>query len=400
MLQRDPAKRPSLSDLRNHPYWCGYKYDAFVSYRRASDTFLARAIKDDLTNRGFKVFFDDTSITPGGDYQTKFVSALSQSRVFVPVMSPAAFTVKAPNCWTTLGPGNDEDNLLLEYTIAFELSGRGAMGAQGELPGHAGSARTWLQDCVPVFTNDFFSSRLGEPPPVVVAKVDGLRLDKLGKCGMLSLLPKAAVTPGPNALEVWNWVMHANGRSSSTVGPTSPGGAAAAPALPGGSAAQTALPVQAGFSGTDFVKELADAEAARAAADAEHKARVAEQASARQIFDAAVDAAEKDPGKDYAAEDASYKAANAALRAAFDRLKAMESACTAKKIEKEKQIQLWAKASKVPADFVAVQLQRRVGAAQTPTAARGAAVGVCACSGASQAAASCGGGGGGGVGAP
>ena len=79
MLTKDPSKRPSLAQIKLHPFFTGGKvarltgetavFDVFISYRVQSDLALARMIYDKLVAAGIKVWFDKECLKPGENWQ-------------------------------------------------------------------------------------------------------------------------------------------------------------------------------------------------------------------------------------------------------------------------------------------------------------------------------------------
>ena len=75
LLTKDPSKRPSLSQIKAHPFFTGGKvarlageaavFDVFISYRVQSDLALARTIYDKLVAGGRKVWLDKVCLKPG-----------------------------------------------------------------------------------------------------------------------------------------------------------------------------------------------------------------------------------------------------------------------------------------------------------------------------------------------
>lgn len=65
------------------------KYDIFISYRRSGGQETARILRDTLTERGYKVFFDVESLRAGA-FNTKLLSVIEECEDFVLVLSPDA----------------------------------------------------------------------------------------------------------------------------------------------------------------------------------------------------------------------------------------------------------------------------------------------------------------------
>ena len=65
------------------------KYDVFISYRRDGGEVTARILRDSLTERGYKVFFDVESLR-SGSFNTKLYSVIDECEDFVLILSPNA----------------------------------------------------------------------------------------------------------------------------------------------------------------------------------------------------------------------------------------------------------------------------------------------------------------------
>lgn len=63
------------------------KYDVFISYRRAGGEHTAKIIKDELTKKGYKVFFDLESLR-AGNFNTELYSVIENAKDFVLVLAP------------------------------------------------------------------------------------------------------------------------------------------------------------------------------------------------------------------------------------------------------------------------------------------------------------------------
>jgi len=114
-------------------------FTIFISYRVASDAVLARMLFDQLNNtltpRGrhlVKVYLDSQRLKDGEDWEAGFSAGLTQSRIFVPLIShgftsPMAGagvhrTTEAAHKARLKGePHDPEDNVLKEAQIALEL---------------------------------------------------------------------------------------------------------------------------------------------------------------------------------------------------------------------------------------------------------------------------------------
>ena len=104
----------------------------FISYRVASDRDLARRLYDalsavtlDETGQKLRVYLDQTRLEDGQRWDSGFMQGLSQSWVFVPIVS-----VGSVQPMVQLNEGEDWcDNVLLEFTAALELHQRGKIKA-------------------------------------------------------------------------------------------------------------------------------------------------------------------------------------------------------------------------------------------------------------------------------
>jgi serine/threonine protein kinase len=141
LLMRDPAARPrSISHVLEHPLFRDgkspgrlvgekAKYDFFLSYRVAAkvDAELLSDIWTQLTQRGYRVFWDKQDLHKGREWEKEFCEGLVCSHVFVPLLSQAA--VKNPDNpranFEMLMEESDCDNVLLEHRLALELKDRG-----------------------------------------------------------------------------------------------------------------------------------------------------------------------------------------------------------------------------------------------------------------------------------
>jgi len=65
------------------------KYDIFISYRRDGGQETARILRDSLTERGYKVFFDVESLRSGA-FNTRLYSVIEECTDFIIVLSPNA----------------------------------------------------------------------------------------------------------------------------------------------------------------------------------------------------------------------------------------------------------------------------------------------------------------------
>ena len=134
LLTKEPSKRPDVSHILAHPFFSGTKasrmvgeeaeYDVFLSYRVNSDAHHAEYMYEQLTAKGFKVWWDRKCLEPGIPWEEGFCDGMVNSRAFVPLLSKGALN----------DPQNDRqnfskltqdttycDNVLLEYRLALEL---------------------------------------------------------------------------------------------------------------------------------------------------------------------------------------------------------------------------------------------------------------------------------------
>ena len=133
MIHKDPLKRPSLSRVLAHPFislkkvtrLAGEvaKFDAFISYRVASDLLNAEVLYNLLTSQGLRVFWDKVCLQPGEDWEKGFVEGLINSRSFVPLLSQEALNSSSNDRQNISKLDYDSpcDNVLLEYRLATEL---------------------------------------------------------------------------------------------------------------------------------------------------------------------------------------------------------------------------------------------------------------------------------------
>lgn len=65
------------------------KYDIFISYRRDGGEFTAKMVRDRLTERGYRVFFDVETMRSGA-FNTKLYNAIDACQDFLLILSPGA----------------------------------------------------------------------------------------------------------------------------------------------------------------------------------------------------------------------------------------------------------------------------------------------------------------------
>jgi ankyrin repeat protein/serine/threonine protein kinase len=172
MLTKDPAKRPLLSAILQHPFVSGSKgarmvgdeakFDVFLSYRVLSDSVHCEMLYNLLVNRELKVWWDKRCLEGGKKWEEGFCDGLVQSKVFVCLISEqvvngtSGIVVKGapekvdedtsemvvngvpqkvgdgdsgrvpsmpfpPRCFASLAEDSLCDNVLLEHQIALEL---------------------------------------------------------------------------------------------------------------------------------------------------------------------------------------------------------------------------------------------------------------------------------------
>lgn len=65
------------------------KYQVFISYRRGSGLYMAKNIATFLTQKGYRVFFDYTSMR-NGEFNTQIYDAIAEAKDFILVLSESA----------------------------------------------------------------------------------------------------------------------------------------------------------------------------------------------------------------------------------------------------------------------------------------------------------------------
>lgn len=99
------------------------EFDGFISYRVGSDLAIATRLYDELTARGFKIWFDKKYLESGVDWKEGFCAGLANSRTFISLLSRGA--VNNPQqlrcCYPSLTEDSPCDNVLLEQRLALEL---------------------------------------------------------------------------------------------------------------------------------------------------------------------------------------------------------------------------------------------------------------------------------------
>ena len=137
MLNRDPAKRPTLQRILSHPFLSGAKvsrlvgekaqFDVFVSYRVASDSFHVELLYNLLCERGLRVWWDRKCLKPGVEWKEGFCAGLANSNAFVCLLSKGAINhpEKSWQNFSKLTADSKCDNVFLEHRLALELKGLG-----------------------------------------------------------------------------------------------------------------------------------------------------------------------------------------------------------------------------------------------------------------------------------
>jgi ankyrin repeat protein/serine/threonine protein kinase len=133
MLSKDPASRPSLSAILQHPFISRRRavrlvgqapeYDVFISYRPKTDKYICDRLYEQLQqHKNLKVWIDRMSVRDGHYFQDEFCDGLVNSRVFVCLLTTNAVAdCQANKSFVTLTDHSVCDNLLLEQQLALEL---------------------------------------------------------------------------------------------------------------------------------------------------------------------------------------------------------------------------------------------------------------------------------------
>ncbi|KAI9357967.1 hypothetical protein DFJ73DRAFT_175178 [Zopfochytrium polystomum] len=108
-----------------------YKYDFFISYRVASESYLARELRLRLIKLNYKVFLDQENLKDGENWQTGFVTGLKSSRVVLLLVSAAALEPRR-----VARSVSAVDNVLLEWETAMAAA---TFGFCAVLPIYVGS---------------------------------------------------------------------------------------------------------------------------------------------------------------------------------------------------------------------------------------------------------------------
>jgi len=138
LLTKEPSERMSLEKVLAHPFVTDSQmlgrlpgeqpyYDAFISYRVATDLDSANELHDSLTRSGFRVFWDKLCLEDGRNWEEGFCDGLVQSRVFIALLSEAGLYGNGRSMRgniSKLTAASDCDNVILEQALALELKGR------------------------------------------------------------------------------------------------------------------------------------------------------------------------------------------------------------------------------------------------------------------------------------
>ena len=95
------------------------QYDVFISYRRKNGTLYASTLYGDLTESGFKVFWDMKDIAPGDDFEATITKAITDCSDFVCFLSEGSFDRYLGK---PLKPADDKDYVVFEINAAEKAS--------------------------------------------------------------------------------------------------------------------------------------------------------------------------------------------------------------------------------------------------------------------------------------
>jgi hypothetical protein len=133
LLNKDPAKRPTLERILVHCFLSGLpsirmigdnpKYSVFLSYRVASNKDIADTLYELLTDEGIDVYLDSKCLKDGEPWEKGFCEGLVDSSIFVPLLSQSAINHpdKEWQNFSKLQEDSRCDNVLLEHRVALEL---------------------------------------------------------------------------------------------------------------------------------------------------------------------------------------------------------------------------------------------------------------------------------------
>lgn len=148
LLQHNPALRPSAAQVLQHPYLTRQltsarlggeqpEYDVFISYRVATEGLadakpvggsgLVLQLYNALVANSLRVFVDFKELKDGKNWKEGFCAGAASSRVFVPLLSTAAFAKWSALNEHSFSVSGDMDNVLLEHRLAVELLHRGSL---------------------------------------------------------------------------------------------------------------------------------------------------------------------------------------------------------------------------------------------------------------------------------
>lgn len=151
LLHRDPAMRPSMEHVLQHPFITGLpavrlsnqpaSFDVFLSYRESIDLHIACELDAALAAAGVNVWWDKRPgcLEAGKNWIDFFCSGLANSRCFIPILSRGAINAPGPASdgragdppgsagwnWSALQATSPCDNVLLEHLLALEFEQRG-----------------------------------------------------------------------------------------------------------------------------------------------------------------------------------------------------------------------------------------------------------------------------------
>ena len=140
-----------------------------------TDSELVERLYDKLRAEGVDVWWDKKCLPRGQNWEQGFVDALSQSDIFVPVLSKKAL---AP--FASLTNISGCDNVLLEYQLALDLKERDGK-KRAILPVFVGeTSHSQTLDC-DIYGNFFKSGGMPQCPDCVVLEVETKLQEHLGR---------------------------------------------------------------------------------------------------------------------------------------------------------------------------------------------------------------------------
>ena len=188
LLIKDPSKRPDASHALAHPFLSGKRaarlvgeeaeYDVFLSYRVNSDFHHCKVMYEMLTERGFRVWWDQSCLRAGADWEKGFCEGLIKSKTFVGLLSRGGL-----QNFEGLTESSRCDNVLIEYRLALELYSFNLLEAVfpvmiGDSSGDSADPRA----CT--YTNYFKSGCLPRCPDVAVKSVEEKLREHLNNQGL------------------------------------------------------------------------------------------------------------------------------------------------------------------------------------------------------------------------